>query len=203
MNDPDDRVKDHYLNQSLPESLLSKMVEHAQSADPKLSLWDQCQRAMQSNWLRAAMLGLLLVAVSVIVHNGGVHAERTDRALKEVAMNHSTRLDLEFKNPSIEAIDDQMVLLPFDVSLPESVSAHYKVRGARYCSLSGQLAVHVELSHPTTEKTLSVFMTRAADELDAIDSRDKIVDGVDVKIWRESGLLYAMVGAFEPKETIQ
>jgi len=63
--------------------------------------------------------------------------------------------------------------------------------------------VHVELTHPVSKKTLSVFMTRAADELEAIDTSDESVDGVDVKIWRESGLLYAMVGSFEPEENIQ
>ena len=203
MNDSDDRVKAHYSSKSLPDSILKELVEHAQSVDPKLSPLGRVQNLIQSGWLRAAVVAAVLASVAVVVHKGGVHAERTDRALKEVAMNHSTRLDLEFVDPSIDSIDEQMVLLPFDVSLPERVSAHYKVKGARYCSMSGQLAVHIELTHPVSNNTLSVFMTRAADELDAIDSSDKSVDGIDVKIWRESGLLYAMVGSFESKEIIQ
>ena len=203
MNDSDECVNAHYSSKSLPDDILLEMVEHAQSVDPQLSFLGRVQRSMQSNWLRAAVVVGFLVAVSVLVHNNGIHSERTDLALKEVAMNHSTRLELEFENTSIEKIDDQMVLLPFDVSLPDTVLTHYKVKGARYCSLSGQLAVHVELNHPVSMKTVSVFMTRAADELDAIDNSDESVDGMNVKIWRESGLLYAMVGSFEPLETIQ
>lgn len=203
MKDLDERTRKHYSSKGLPDDILTDMVEYAQSMDPKVSFLGRLQRSTRSNWLRAAAVVGVLVAVSVIVHNGGVSAERTERTLKEVSMNHSTRLDLEFENPSIDIIGEQMVLLPFDVSLPDTVAAHYKVKGARYCSLNGQLAAHIELTHPVTMEKLSVFMTRAADELDAIDSSDKNVDGVNVRIWRESGLIYAMVGSFESKENIQ
>lgn len=200
MSDTDTRIKEHYSAQLMPDEILNKMVERAQSTDPRVTFMGRVRDKLQSNWVPVLLAQALLVVVSLFVHNGSIHAERTDRALKEVAMNHSTRLDLEFENASIEALDEQMVLLPFDVALPDRVAANYIVKGARYCSLSGQLAVHIELAHTETNKTLSVFMTRAADELDAIDSSDELVDGVDVKIWRESGLLYAMVGSFDPSE---
>jgi len=92
----DQRLKDHYTEQTLPDDLMSELVEHAQLTDPKLTLLQRLQSAMQSSWLQAAMLSVCVLVVSISIHKGGVHAERTDRALKEVAMNHSTRLDLEF-----------------------------------------------------------------------------------------------------------
>lgn len=203
MNNRDSRIVEHYASNSLPDDVLTEMVEHAQSSDPKLSFLRRLQHSAKSNLFRGAFGLAALLVVAVLAHNGGVSAERTSLTLKEVAMNHTTRLDLEFESSSIDTIDEQMVLLPFDVSLPEAVSASYKVEGARYCSLSGQLAVHVKLSHPVSMRKLSVFMARAADELEAIDNSEKNIDGVDVKIWRESGLLYAMAGSFESSESIQ
>ncbi len=134
------------------------------------------------------------------MHNVGVHAERTERALQEVALNHTTRFELEFENDSISKIDDQMTLLPFDLTLPEPLAKQYQVEGARYCSLSGQLAAHVKLIDRSSDKPVSVFMTRASDELGVIDDSEEAVDGVNVRIWRQSGLLYAMVGSYHGKD---
>jgi len=189
MNNRDSRIVEHYASNSLPDDVLTEMVEHAQSSDPKLSFLRRLQHSAKSNLFRGAFGLAALLVVAVLAHNGGVSAERTSLTLKEVAMNHTTRLDLEFESSSIDTIDEQMVLLPFDVSLPEAVSASYKVEG--------------ELSHPVSMRKLSVFMARAADELEAIDNSEKNIDGVDVKIWRESGLLYAMAGSFESSESIQ
>lgn len=207
MNDSDERikerVKEHYAAQTLPDDVLEQWVADAQAADQALlgpTIW---QRITHHKGLGIAAAACVFMAVIAVVHNVGVHAERTERALKEVAMNHFTRLELEFKDSSIDSIDEQMVLLPFDMTLPLEIVKHYTVQGARYCSLSGQLAAHIKLTNPATDKTVSVFMTRAADELDAIDDSAKSVDGVDVKIWRESGLLYAMVGAQETTESVQ
>ncbi len=203
MNDSDDRIKEHYQSHALPDNVVSSMVSQAQTLRPKFSVWQRFSQARGAAWIGSAVAATVLVLVASFVHNVGVHAERTDRAIKEVAMNHSMRLDLEIKESSIDTIGERMVLLPFNLALPKSVSGQYNVKGARYCSLSGQIAAHIELTHKSTDRTLSVFMTRAADELNAIDNSQKVVDGVDVKIWRESGLVYAMVGSYEPGDASQ
>lgn len=203
MNDSDERIKEHYAAQTLPDDLLDQWVADARAAERVLSGPAVWQRIASHRSLGIAVAACVFMAVIAVVHNVGVHAERTERALKEVAMNHFTRLELEFKDSSIDSIDEQMVLLPFDMTLPSDIVKQYTVQGARYCSLSGQLAAHIKLTNPATDKTVSVFMTRAADELDAIDDSAKSVDGVDVKIWRESGLLYAMVGSLETTDSVQ
>jgi len=200
MTDIDDRMSEHYHRQSLPDNVIGRMVDYAHDVDPPLSFAERSLNVLKNNALRFGVAAALLFAVAGMVHNNGVHAERTDRAIKEVAMNHSTRFDLEFENDSVAGIDSQMALLPFDLVLPEPIGQQYEVKGARYCSLSGQLAAHVKLVHRSSDKSLSVFMTRAADELKVIDNSLENVDGVDVKIWRESGLLYAMVGSYEAQD---
>jgi len=195
MTDLDDRLREHYRTQTLSEEAAAGLLAHAQEPVTKPSKWQRVMFSLQPNGLQLGMALAVLAAVSLLALNYGVHATRTEQALKEVAMNHSTRLEVEFAGQSLAGIDKQMALLPFDMSMPEQVAKQYQLKGARYCSLSGQLAAHVKLIDLSTEKPVSIFMTRAADELKTIDDSDESVDGVNVRIWRESGLLYAMVGS--------
>ncbi len=197
MTDLDDRLKEHYRAQQLPQSVVEEICSADDSRITTPGFLRPVSELFQSKGLQYALAASLLVVISLGVHGLGMHAERTDRALKEVAMNHSTRFEFEFENNSLAAIDKKMTLLPFDLSLPTPLAEKYQVKGARYCSLSGQLAAHVKLIHRSTNKAISVFVTRAADELNAIDSSREALDGVDVEIWRDSGLLYAMAGSFK------
>jgi len=200
VTDIDDRIREHYRGQTLPNGAVSRLVEQAAISPSSQSFWTRAIDVVRGNALQLGLAACLMVVVSSTVHQYGVHSERTELALKEVAMNHFTRLDLEYIDTSISTIDKEMALLPFELSLPKSVAENYQIKGARYCTLSGQLAAHVKLTHQSTKKPLSVFMTRAADELNAIDDSQESIDGVDVRIWRESGLLFAMVGSYEARE---
>lgn len=204
MTELDDRLREHYRAHSLPNDFMDELLENPEGGEeevtPNVPWWRETMAKLQANSLQVGIAACLLVLASATVHNFGVHAERTERALKEVALNHTTRFELEFENDSIAKIDDQMTLLPFDITLPEPLAEKYQVEGARYCSLSGQLAAHVKLIDRISDKPVSVFMTRASDELGVIDNSEEHVDGVNVRIWRESGLLYAMVGSHQGKQ---
>jgi len=200
MTNIDDRVREYYRSQALPEDIVDAMLAQAteaQAAEPvnKLPLWRLAIEKLQIKRIQVGLAAAVLLMVAASVHNHGVHAERTDRAVKEVAMNHTNRFELDYESDSVAALDESMALLPFELSLPKHFSEQYRVEGARYCSLSGQVAAHVKLIHRSTHKPFSVFMTRAADELDVIDDSSAAVDGLNVNIWRESGLLYALVGS--------
>jgi len=80
-------------------------------------------------------------------------------------------------------------------TLPQEIAENYRIQGARYCTIRGQIAAHVKLVHRTENNRLSVFMTQESDELKAVDDSQERVNGLDVEIWRQSGLLYAKVGA--------
>lgn len=204
MTELDDRLREHYRAQSLPDDLVDELLESSEESEeqiaPVVPWWREAIAKLQANSLQVGVAACVLILASATVHNFAVHAERTERALKEVALNHTTRFELEFENDSIAKIGDQMTLLPFDVTLPQPLAEQYQVEGARYCSLSGQLAAHVKLIDRSSDKPVSVFMTRASDELGVIDNSEEVVDGVSVRIWRESGVLYAMVGSQQGKQ---
>jgi len=200
MTQLEDKVREHYRSKALPEDFMNALLAEAEAVTEvapvsRPTSWRSVLNLLLGNPIQSVIAASVLILAAAFVHNYGVHAERTERAVKEVAMNHTTRFELEYAGQTIAALDKSMSLLPFELSLPARVRKQYHVQGARYCSLSGQLAAHVKLIDRETNKSISVFMTRAADELDVINNSSAAIDGVNVNIWRESGLLYALVGS--------
>lgn len=192
MTEIDDRLRDHYRSLQLNTEELQAIVHSDERKSPiagLLSYWKSAGLA----WAAAA---LLLLSVSVGVHQYGTHTERTYRTLNEAAMNHSTRLQLEFEGSTIVEIDEHMSQLPFKVQLPSEFSKQYSVLGARYCTINGELAAHVKFIDRETDKQISLFMTRSVEDLQKINATSEQVDGVNVTLWNESGLFYAMASRF-------
>lgn len=164
---------------------------------------DQLQRILTSGTKRhtsfrpisAAIAASILVLASLTVHHQTSIGERTDRTLREAAMNHSTRLDVEFTSNEIASLNQQMTLLPFTISLPDSIKSTFTVVGTRYCTINGKLAAHIKLLEPSSNTTVSLFMTNNDEDLEQLDNKQRTLDGLDVKLWRERGLFFAMAKA--------
>ena len=141
---------------------------------------------------RLALGAVCVAVVAIAMHGRGSLVERTERTLREVAMNHATRLTFEFEGESIAALDRDMRQLPFALEAPARLGEDLQVLGSRYCSLGGRLAAHVKLLDGGGGTPVSLFVTAAADELEGLDGGGGEVDGVGVSLWREGGLFYAM-----------
>lgn len=142
--------------------------------------------------LRYAVLGAVIIGVGVSMRMAGSMDERGERAMREVAMNHATRLSFEFEGESLAALDTSMNQLPFVLSEPSRLPNDVKVLGSRYCSLSGQLAAHVKLREGKTGRPLSLFVTHSATTLNQLNGETGYVDGVEVELFYEGGLFYAL-----------
>ena len=183
-----DRLRDHYRGVELSSQQLEELADQGHQ-NALSNRWLSPGEKAGISWVAAA---LLLLTISFRIHGYGTNSERTSRTLQEAAMNHSTRLELEFKSNSIVEIDQHMSQLPFNVQLPSEFKEQYSVLGARYCTINGELAAHVKFINPETEQQVSLFMTRSVDDLRAIKDTSEQVDGVSVSLWNESGLFYAM-----------
>jgi hypothetical protein len=192
MTEIDDRLRDYYQSLQLNTTDMQDIVQSGQEQSRMGGIFS-ARRLGGSTWVAAA---LLLLSISVGIHEYGTHSERTYRTLNEAAINHSTRLQLEFEGRTIVEIDQLMLQLPFKVQLPTAFNKQYKVLGARYCTINGELAAHVKFLDRETDKQISLFMTRSVDDLQQINATSEQVDGVNVSLWNESGLFYAMASRF-------
>lgn len=199
----DERIKEYYDSRTLDTSKVDEILSitslHRKRLNPPTQGKGWTRHARWFAWLMQPrmMWGAAIcaaLALSISVHEFGELNERTERLLQEAAMNHSIRLQLEYESADIDEIDRNMALLPFDVALPSIFDEGYSVVGARYCTLSGQLAAHVKLINLNTDRPISLFMTRAVAEFDSIQPTREGIDGVPVRLWSEEGLFYAMAG---------
>lgn len=180
MDTLDKHIRAHYEATSLEKDQLHRIMNSG-SAERRVF------RVLSG----AIAAGVLLLA-SLAVHHQTSIGERADRTLREAALNHSTRLDLEFTSDQINTLNQQMALLPFTISLPASLDSSYKIVGTRYCTINGKLAAHVKLLDSSSSNAVSIFMTNVDEDLEHLDNKQRMIDGLDVRLWRERGLFYAM-----------
>jgi len=200
MNEQDKRVRDYYQNMSMSQEKLDQLLKatsHAESStetDQESESFSIVQYLLpKRQWLAWASAGLvcgLVLTVALWVHSPG--SERTEHTIREVALNHTTRLEPEFRGSSLANLDNSMHQLPFALTLPQSIAGKYELIGSRYCSLSGVLAAHVKLHDKSTGKAMSLFVASNTAELEEIRPQQTSLDGVEVEFWREGGLFYAL-----------
>lgn len=203
MNEQDQRVRDYYENLALPKDRLELMLKAAADSESSRSAQKQVRsvtstgwRAKLPNmqlhlWLQTGFACALMLVVSLWVFSGA-DEEFSDRTVREIAMNHTTRLAPEYRGTSLAMLDNSMHQLPFNLRLPKSLSSAYELVGSRYCSLGGILAAHVKLQDKQTGKSMSLFVTSNSAELEEIQPQQKKIEGVEVELWREGGLFFAL-----------
>lgn len=203
MNEQDQRVRDYYENLSMPKDKLDLLIQETESrseAEPsRLSVFVQRIRNSVSSPRRPAdaLMGLavacgLFLLVSLWMFSGSSSLEHTQRTIREVAMNHTTRLEPEFRGDTLASLDNSMQQLPFALVLPESIGNAFELVGSRYCSLGGILAAHVKLKNSETGKPISLFVTSNGAALKDVRTQESTLEGVDVELWREGGLFFAL-----------
>jgi len=220
MNEQDQRVRDYYNNLSLPQDKLEQLlkIEPAMDSSEKNSPTknsDVEQHGLEPNarkpvphgrllyrfnpihwhwhrWLPAGLACTFVLAASLWIQHSSTDSERMQRTVREVAMNHTTRLDPEYRGDTLAMLDNSMQQLPFNLVLPEAIDDAYKLIGSRYCSIGGVLAAHVRLRSSDTGKPISLFVTSNSAELEDIRSEQTTLEGIDVEFWREGGLFFAL-----------
>lgn len=192
MTELDKPIRQHFMSQQLNPDQVSRILDTVPDSH---SSADKHAPSTVARILQWSMAAAVLLAVSVGVHTIGTTSERTEIALREAAMNHATKLNLEFVSEEITELDRDMNQLPFVVSMPGHLDEQFALLGARYCSMRGNLAAHLKLVDRGTDKHVSLFMTPMVDEFKRISAERHGVQGVDVQLWHESGMFYALAEA--------
>ncbi len=135
--------------------------------------------------------------------------------LREAALNHQSKLQVEYNDSDIVALAQSMERLDFELKVPEKFADSHTLLGGRYCTLAGNLAVHLRLqpNHVNTSVTgngldlgvdeadhvaersvideRSVFVTLANEELAALGNVNHVFpDKVSVNSWQQGKLFY-------------
>ncbi len=175
---------DYYQSQQMSSERLHSILEDTQSI----------RRRKVFGFALAASVALL--SVFGFVHQNILASQRTDVVLREAALNHSSKLQMDAKGHTLVDLQSGLSELPFKIRLPEAeIFQKLALVGGRYCTISGNLAAHLKFSDPKTSQQYSLFLTPYADNLSSMDKSEVEISGVGVKLWREQDVVYAFAAA--------
>lgn len=183
----DNELVDYYQSKTMRPELMQELLTHKPT------------RVSMPGRLILASAAMVMLAVGVLfLHQQQLNHDRTRIALLEASTNHVTKLQFEFEPDSVDELEQSMDRLSFALRLPSlSEYGPLKIEGARYCTISGNLAAHLKFTNLETQEPISLFVTADVENLDAIGATPATVSGVDVKLWREKGMFYALASSGE------
>lgn len=194
------------LKSAVRELVESSNLDNAQT--DALQAMMQKQSGTTSSSPRRGLAGWLSAAAAVVILLFGGLAGYQYKQLstlsesigKEVVMNHRKQLPLDVVSDSFDGIAsrfDRLDFLPSYSRIMEQLALEWK--GGRYCSIQGETAVHMR-ANDNTGKPHSLYQARYQPHLfrqlpvmeDGEQPRTVRIDGVEVAIWIENGILYAL-----------
>ena len=176
-------LQDYYRGQSLPRQKAADIKQAAQSLQPEKSL--QLEKSLQpaeslqpteslqlenrtyrqspfngKSFWRQGLAALLLVTVlsGVTYYHFNSHDTQYNIA-NEIALNHHKPFKADVLNSSFTNLSGSLSGANFSVSVPLHIRQQFDLLGARYCSISKQLAVHLQLIDKQTAQRSSLFIT--------------------------------------------
>ena len=184
-------LKDLFGKQRLSKEQLCRL-ERLQAGDyvrrrPARFFW--------TPWARVAMVMLMLGTVGY-----GWQQYRTavevDRLVAEIVYNHNKQMAMEIESDAIETVKDFLTKLDFPLIATDRLpSDQWQLLGGRYCSLQGKLAAQLKLRRRGSGHIYTLFQTICPEGVAETGTlKTSYVDGVEVQLWSERGLLLGMAG---------
>jgi hypothetical protein len=185
MADEIDRLlRDHYRALSAPEAVRQRLV--ALTADRAA----QRQRQRRLAWSGLATAALLLIAFTWWTLSAPRYAGAHEIAAS-VAAHHRQRQASAVQAGRIQDIAQGLPRLDFALRLPQRDGLpEWRLDGGRYCSIAGNIAAQLRLTDVHGGQ-YTLYVSRAAGAVAAIDDFASSIDRVTVRIWRERDLTFA------------
>jgi len=135
-------------NRPSPEQQLIDYYQSEQLGSDRLhAILDETQTTNRNRYVFTAL------------HQNLLASHRTDTVLREAALNHSSKLQMDAETGSLSELQNELGELKFDIKLPKSdFFGQLALVGGRYCTISGNLAAHLKLSNPETSEQFSLFL---------------------------------------------
>ncbi len=193
-----DHLKEYYAGRTLSPATLERLRSLAEvSRRERRSAGRATERQRLRRLVAVAVAGLVVGGLAVVLgplvssRIGG--GEALARGIcREVALNHSKQLAIEFPATDYDGLRSAMGKLDFVLVRPSDPAvAKLRVVGARYCSIQGRIAAQIRLEDERG-RPHTLYETHPSGELEAVPERAMEVAGARIRLWRESGLLLGL-----------
>lgn len=183
MNDLDQKLRDYYQTQSLPDAKVDEILGTTKMIRPVF--W------RQPGWIAAA------VAVVILIGMGAMLLRQSQPPLesivaKEVIKNHAKQLAPEILTADFTKIQTALPKLDFPIAptRPELL-AGLSVQGGRYCSIQQELAAQISLLS-ADEKPCTLYIVPLTEDFTKISPGVYEEKGGTVQIWQDTHRLFVL-----------
>ncbi len=198
----DDQLRQFYADVALAPASLARLkgvVANAPAAETRQeSRSNRSAAAWQLIAVAASISIVFLAAAIVMLRKSGSELPKvadsglSERLADEVARRHGRCIEeIDFRAEDLPKLLAQMKKVDFVAEVPSRRGlGTMKLKGAHYCVLDGQIAIHAVLVNDSGE-IVSLFETKAGTNMASLRSATHRLGRTDVELWQEGGVLYA------------
>jgi len=179
MKDIDTLITEYYRGQQLSDACLNAMLRQAARQRPR----------RHGYWAAAAMV--LLVSLAMLQWQ--LTADPASRVLSEVVRHHRQNQPMTVVSADYEDVQAALERLNFPLDPPPAICTAYQLLGGRFCTIQGNPAAQLKLRNKTTGKVKTLFVTDLTPHLAAVDAMETEHDGVNIRLWQENQIFFALV----------
>ncbi|MBJ20120.1 MAG: hypothetical protein CL933_11975 [Deltaproteobacteria bacterium] len=197
----DDHLRRHYGSQEIDQAILARLTQLAdlhgggrQATDAADHRSVARRRFRHRCAVAVAAAALILLSVFFRDLQGGDFDALAGSILREVALNHSKNLEVEFAAAAYPQLREQMAELDFPLRAPQRLAeAGLRMLGGRYCSIQGRLAAQIKVENEDG-RMLTLYQASFDEHFEGLPELQREQGGVQIRIWREADLLFALAG---------
>jgi len=184
--------KEHYQQQQLSKEQLEQLMA-LQKADTDNNAIKNIIRKSRPYYALAASV---IVAVFSFLFFNNNHNELADKVAREIAYNHSKRMELEVTSSELGSVKEQLSELDFNlIESDKTKNEKWQLLGGRYCSIQGKLAAQLRVKQDMSPAYHTYYQAIIPEGFELKDnSYSTWVDGVHVELWVEDGVLLGLAG---------
>jgi len=181
MKSLDSKIKDYYSSKSLSEEKAGLLLGGKKHGKSPYRIYG----------IIAASIVLVAIIFNGVVSYRGGSLEMN--VVKEIAMNHNKQLAVEYSADNLNDLGGKLTKLDFQLADADSeIAGKYKLIGGRYCSIQGSLAAQLKIKNNSSQKIETLYISNLNPDLNKLKPTDTDFDGVNIRLWKDNGLLYGI-----------
>lgn len=148
----------------------------------------------QSSWLQQCAIAVVAFFILSVVTAYYFNVEHKKHLLiHEIALNHHKPFKADVIDSNFMTVSHSLNKVDFDITIPKDIQNQFTLVGARYCTISQQLAIHLQLLDKETAQKSSLFITPSAKNFRHIENDTEFKNQKDAHYWSHDYLFYALL----------
>lgn len=194
-------LQEHIENVSLSDEQLDELIQLQNTVVPKSFISTSKITRYSKITKISGIAATVLIAAVIGLFYSTQQTPIGEKIAHEVSKNHLKLKPLEVNSNKLQDLNEYFTMLDFKlVSSKILIDPNWVLLGGRYCTIQGNTAAQLRIKNLTTGKIETLyqapFFANQYDNVPSIDKGQTPIEeyskGMQVKIWTEKGVLFAL-----------